>query len=75
MDYVPEEGVNWIYEVMTFVVDKVFHETQSVFFENRQDFSRYAFDDINKVLDFCKERFGVEMSDFKKDWETNYPQW
>jgi hypothetical protein len=75
LGYTPGEEIHWLYLVQSFNVATEFHTDQTVFIENQEDYMEYVFDDIDKVMAFCKEQFGIEMKDFKKDWETNYPQW
>lgn len=75
LGYSPSEEVFWLYHLMIFEVDKQYLSSQSLFFENRKNFQEYAFEDINEVLDFCKVNYNVSVADFKKDWETNYPQY
>ena len=70
----PKEGVNWLYYLEAFKVARDFHSDQDTFAENSTEFKQWCFDDFNEMMEFCGKYFQITVNDFKKDWETNYPQ-
>lgn len=75
LGYIPSKDTLWLYKVMIFNVERIHHENQTIFSDNRKQYKEIIFDDIEKVLEFCKDEYNVMIGDFKKNWETNYPQW
>lgn len=41
---------------------------------NAKNCKELAFDDFYKYMAFLKEKYNIEEKDFKKLWESNYPQ-
>ncbi|UVO07435.1 hypothetical protein LW347_16365 [Pectobacterium polonicum] len=78
LGYVPDRlKVFWLYNVNVCDIDKVYLEDSDseVFAANVKYDEYYTFDDFYKCMDFVKKEFGVSEKDFKKDWETSYPQY
>jgi len=78
LGYVPErKDTFWLYNVNVCEIDKVYldESDSEVFAANLKRDEYYTFDDFYKCIDFVEKNFGVGERDFKKDWETNYPQY
>lgn len=68
------ENSHWLYTLDTFLVKREFHQNQTMFSDKRTNFHRWVFDDFNELMNFCSKEFGIGVQDFRKSWETNYPQ-
>lgn len=77
LGYIPDkEKVFWLYTVNVCDIDKVHLENSDSeeFAVNVINDDYYHFDDFYKCMKFLREKFGVEKN-FRKDWETHYPQY
>ena len=70
----PQPGTLWIYEVESFEVDREHHGNPESFNDHANNYDLQVFDDFEDLMAYCKGRFQVSEGDFKKSWETNYPQ-
>ncbi|ATY91956.1 hypothetical protein PEC301296_40960 [Pectobacterium carotovorum subsp. carotovorum] len=78
LGYIPDRlETFWLYNLNVCDIDKVYLEDSDseVFAANVKYDEYYTFDDFYKCMDFVKKEFGVNEKDFKKDWETSYPQY
>lgn len=78
LGYVPDRMKTfWLYNLNVCDVDRKYLEDSDseIFAANVKRDEYYAFDDFYECMDFIKKEFGVNERDFKKDWETNYPQY
>lgn len=78
LGYIPDkEKVFWLYTVNVCDIDKVHLENSDSeeFAVNVINDDYYHFDDFYKCMKFLREKFGVEEKNFRKDWETHYPQY
>lgn len=80
--YFPEdtrerERVFWLYNVNVCDIDKQFLDDSDseIFAAQARNDQNYTFDNFWHCMAFLTERFGITESDFKKDWQTNYPQY
>ncbi|MCL2871786.1 MAG: hypothetical protein FWF41_02210 [Betaproteobacteria bacterium] len=70
----PREDCLWFYKLESFTVARIYHEDQEMFVEHAENYSQQVFDDYCELMDFCLKVHQIRPEDFKKDWETNYPQ-
>jgi hypothetical protein len=70
----PRPDTLWIYEVEAFEVDRAHHQNQETFADNARTYTSTVFDDFDDLMDYCGQTFGISPRDFKKSWETRYPQ-
>lgn len=78
LGYVPDRNnVFWFYNLNICDIEKQYLEDSDseVFAAHVKDDEYYTFDDFYKCMAFIKQRFGVNESHFKKNWETRYPQY
>ncbi|MBA0211412.1 hypothetical protein ACLEE6_16695 [Lonsdalea quercina] len=78
LGYIPDRlKAFWLYNLNVCDIDKIYLEDSDseVFAANVKYDEYYTFDDFYKCMDFIKKEFGVSEKDFKKDWETSYPQY
>lgn len=75
LGYIPRENTYWLYRLMSFRVEDTYMDNQTSFSDHRENYTEFVFDDINEVLKFCQEQYAIGPAEFKKSWETNYPQW
>ncbi|WP_156440857.1 hypothetical protein [Burkholderia sp. ABCPW 14] len=70
----PRENALWLYKVESFTVDRQYHEDQEVFSDHAENYVYNVFDDYHEMMDFCLKNHGIDQGNFKKKWETNYPE-
>ena len=78
LGYIPDrERVFWLYNVNVCDIEKQFLQDSDseIFAAQARNDQNYTFDNFGHCMAFLTERFGVSESDFKKDWQTNYPQY
>lgn len=78
LGYIPDrERVFWLYNVNVCDIEKQFLQDSDseVFAAQARNDQNYTFDNFGNCMAFLTERFGVSESDFKQDWQTNYPQY
>ncbi|WP_156432383.1 hypothetical protein [Burkholderia sp. MSMB1498] len=69
----PRRDALWLYKVESFTVERQYHEDQEVFSDHSENYAYHVFDDYYDAMDFCREWHGISQGDFRKKWETNYP--
>jgi hypothetical protein len=74
MDHPPSDAAIWLYAVESIEVDSKHHENQLMFDDNARNFTERIFDSFEEALCYCRESFGIGMSDFRKSSKTHYPQ-
>jgi hypothetical protein len=70
----PQPGTLWTYELESFEVDREHHENSESFNDHARDYESQVFDDFESLMKYCEDRFQISERDFKKSWQTNYPQ-
>ncbi|OCG44719.1 hypothetical protein A9G35_07770 [Gilliamella sp. Choc5-1] len=78
LGYMPDrDKVFWLYKVYVDDIENEFlvDSDTEVFAMNAKNCKEFVFDDFYKCMFFLKEHYHVEEKDFKKSWETNYPQY
>jgi hypothetical protein len=70
----PQENCFWIYELQRFVIGKEFLTDSTEVSDNATDYCQFVFCDFNELLEYCHTEFAIEFGQFKKKWETHYPQ-
>ncbi len=79
LKFTPREDAYWIYTLVTYVADptekregyypytyKNFTQAMDSGRYTGEDFLLQGFDDFNKLIAFCKERFGITATDLKR---------
>lgn len=78
LGYTPsKEDTYWLYAVDVCDIDKEFLEESDseIFALNAKNCELYYFDNFNKCMIFVKDKYNADTNNFKKLWETNYPQY
>lgn len=70
----PAPGTLWLYELEAFEVLRIHHGDQESFNDNATAYRSAVFDDVQALLAYCQQEFGVSASDFRKRDATNYPE-
>jgi hypothetical protein len=73
LGYRPPDENFWIYRVESFDVAKEHHVDQEVFADYSQNYKQVVFVTFDTSLAYCQREFGISLENFKKRWETNYP--
>ncbi len=79
LKFTPREDAYWIYTLVTYVANpkekrdgyypyiyKNFTEAMDGGRYNGEDFMLQGFDDFNELMIFCKKKFGVSVTDFRR---------
>jgi hypothetical protein len=76
LGHIPDPNIFWLYDLESFKVERKFHCDIETFNDNCKDIEKFVFDDYNILTEFCKEKYGVNMSDFQDNhWgTTNMPK-
>lgn len=68
----PMADARWLYTLESFTVARAHHADQESFVDHSEHYVSRVFDDLGAALTCSKSEFGVGMSDFRKQFETNY---
>jgi hypothetical protein len=74
LDAPPTEGTRWLYEVLSYEVLREHHRDQVTFADHTMNFSSRRFSSFDATMRYVQETFGADMSEFRKEWQTNMPQ-
>jgi hypothetical protein len=78
-DYISRGEVSldspWLYVVSSFTVRWEFLVDQETASDHAMAWREKLFDSFNKVLEYCQTEYGLQESDFNKEWQTHFPQW
>jgi hypothetical protein len=70
-DPIPD-STNFLYMLETYI-GKTGIDDLSEFNNNMSNYERYGFYDLEKLLKYCKEKWGIDRTDFKSIVDTNIP--
>lgn len=71
----PRPCAPWFYHVNSFIVDREHHSDYVTFSDNQRVFQQWGFDEFNELVEFCREKFSLDIKNFCPPSDTNWPEW